>query len=113
MPGRQGFEPGPRAQSRHPLERNADNWQKGQMGCQPCSQQEYVTAAAAALRNVLTVSVIHHEPLLLTMYFLSWVHYGAYDRLRTLGLKLMHTSFWGKSPLSTNVSAKYQQKQGY
>lgn len=41
MPGQQGFEPGPTAQSRHPLERNADNWQKGQEGHNPAQQQQH------------------------------------------------------------------------
>lgn len=71
MPGQQGFKPGPTAQSRHPLERNVDNWQKGQMGRQLHSQQEHTgsfsaeqfhwccSLGAASNENAITLSVKH------------------------------------------------------
>lgn len=57
MPGQQGFEPGPTAQSRHPLERNADNWQKGQEGHNPAQQQQHSPEQGSLLNVGVTLSV--------------------------------------------------------
>lgn len=85
--GQQGLKPGPTAQSRHPLERNVDNWHKGQMGCQLCSQEEHTgsysteqchrccSLSAASNDGALTLSFKQHATrwncCILTMDLLS------------------------------------------